>query len=205
MSERDNPPELVPEPAPLEPEAMVAKPRSKRLRFPVSGYRVTPHGFVNLDKALDRLGRKRLPGHRDLVLGFKETPFQYRRSKKGFFQNQLASRSAGYKLRKEKFVPPSLSRRRAYRAADCIYTRVRTQLMRAIERAAVSAKILTSDAEIVDISTRGLWVTPMRAIFYSGFLRQSVGGSVHRCCVLVDEQSFHPAWNTCVSVPMPRP
>ena len=71
-------------------------PRRGRLRFPETGYKAAPRGYINLDEALDKLGRIRLPNEWDEFLRIKEFPFQYEREKRLTFQYKLIPKRGQY-------------------------------------------------------------------------------------------------------------
>jgi hypothetical protein len=168
------------------------RPRRGRLRFPETGYKAAPRGYINLDEALDKLGRIRLPNEWDEFLRLREFPFQYEREKRLTFQYKLISKKGGYVISRTTVRATTLSRAQKLRHASRAYNKVRKELRAALEGGAVSAKLLTPN-RLEPITSPVVWAYQLLSIFYTGRLVQCVEGNERPYRVLIDKSSLK-AW-----------
>ncbi|MEQ1953411.1 hypothetical protein [Mesorhizobium sp. CN2-181] len=168
------------------------------LRFLRIGSRAEPFGFVNLDKAIDQVGREMFAQDWVHSLSLKHFPFQYEKKRRAFYRYDYGG-SLKHPLISERVTPQTLQQRRDWRRIDRQYRKVRSRLRGALENGHVGCRLYTPEGDLLEPSLTA-FASQLRRIFYCGVMWATTPIGKRNCRVLIDKHTLQTWLGRAVQV-----
>jgi hypothetical protein len=163
----------VPPPDSATAESPADKPKPQKLRFKTLRGKAHPHGFLLIDRALDRLGCQLYGDKWRYCPQLKDLPYQHRKENEewtaGFFSFHYEWKRNRWHLKRDP-ITVSKEDRPAYRQAGAMFAKAVERLRAALYEGELSAHRHSITLDQIESSHKGIWTKKSIPIFYTGQL-----------------------------------